>query len=273
MLHRTLTAHNDAADSGNPMHDEAAAKALGFKGAVVPGVTIYGYISHLLLTHFGDQWLATGYSQVRFRQPVIAGEQLELRGELSEGPQGEIMSVEVRNAEGVITTTGKGGMGSDAVSAFHSDGVLVDKPFPAQRSASGPKWPPTEESFRNESLLRSFTANFTPEEQHQFRQEMRDEHEIYARYLHPAWLLRQANIIVDRNVAVGAWIHTESEVSNLGLAPLDAPIEVRAEVVDLFERKNNHFVDLDVLILSVSKTEKPILRALHRAIYQPALAS
>ena len=52
MLHRTLVAHNDAADSGNPMHDEDAAKALGFKGAVVPGVTVYGYICHLLIAHF-----------------------------------------------------------------------------------------------------------------------------------------------------------------------------------------------------------------------------
>ncbi len=273
MLHRTLIAHNDAADSGNPMHDEDAAKALGFKGAVVPGVTVYGYICHLLIAHFGDAWLGTGYSQVRFRQPVIAGEELELRGEISAGQHGEVLSVEVRNSHGTLTTTGRGAMAADTFAAFENNGVLSEKPFPAQRRAHGPKWPPTEQSFKNERLMRSFTTELSHEEQKQFCSEMRDEHVIYQRFLHPAWLLRQANIIVDRNVAVGAWIHTESEVANLGLAKCGEPLEVRAEVIDLFERKNNHFVDLDVLITNSGESEKPILRAMHRAIYQPAIAS
>ena len=80
-LERKLKAHNDAADTGNPMHDDEAARAMGFSGAVVPGVTVYGYITHTFVECFGNEWLTQGYCQVRFRQPVIADEEILLRAD------------------------------------------------------------------------------------------------------------------------------------------------------------------------------------------------
>ena len=41
----TLTAHNDAAASANKIHDDAVAQQYGFRGGLVPGVSVYAYMT------------------------------------------------------------------------------------------------------------------------------------------------------------------------------------------------------------------------------------
>ncbi|MEM7468360.1 MAG: MaoC family dehydratase [Pseudomonadota bacterium] len=264
MLERTLISHNDAADTGNPMHDPRAARAMGFKGAVVPGVTVYGYVSHLMMSHFGEQWLSSGYANVRFRQPVIADEEIKIVGK----PVKDVLEAEVRNSEGVITTIARGALSGEVAPAFQSGGALNNRLMPSANFEPGDKWPATETGFRQARVLRSFNTELPHDAHSAFCTEMRDTHTAYQHALHPAWLLRQANIIVDNNFALGAWIHTESEIANLALAPINQPIEIRAEVVDLFERKQNQFADLDVVMLIAGDASRPIMRVQHRAIYQ-----
>lgn len=266
-LERKLKAHNDAADTGNPMHDDEAARAMGFPGAVVPGVTVYGYITHTFVECFGNEWLTQGYCQVRFRQPVIADEEILLRASTDEADG--LLHVSVENSAGVTTALAKGAL--KATEAFDTDGVLTNKNPPPQRVHAGGKWPAEAQTFEKEQVLRSFQTEIDTDAHEQFRREMRDGHAVYADAVHPSWLLRQANIIVDNNLKLGAWIHTESDIAHLGLAPINEPLEVRAETVRLFERKNNEYVDLDVQILINGDPARPVMRILHRAIYQTPL--
>ena len=268
-MEKILTAHNDAADSGNPMHDDEAARAMGFKGAVVPGVTVYGYVTQALLDYFGDAWLSRGYCRVRFRQPVIANEQIRI--ESRPGDNGQMLDVTVENSAGTVTAIASGSMDARAAPAFSQDGVVTQKIRPAFRVNHDGKWPPVAETFLREKVLRSFVAEIGRGEHNSFCTAMGDQRAIYQTAIHPAWLLRQANIIVDRNIDLGAWIHTESEVANLGLAPVNEPIQIRAQLLELFDRKNNEYVDLDVLMLVAGDEHRPVLRAMHRAIYKPAL--
>ncbi len=56
----TLVAHHDAAASANKIHDDTIAQQYGFRGALVPGVSVYAYMTYPLLQSFGQEWLRRG---------------------------------------------------------------------------------------------------------------------------------------------------------------------------------------------------------------------
>jgi len=78
LISLTIKAVNTAADSENKIHDDRVAAQFGFRGGLVPGVTVYGYLAEAALRHFGDEWLERGAMDVRFQQPIYHGEEIEV---------------------------------------------------------------------------------------------------------------------------------------------------------------------------------------------------
>src|SRR5260221_8317804 len=76
-----VVAHNTAADSENKIHDDRVAAQYGFRGGLVPGVTVYGYMTAPVVQHFGEAWLAGGAMEVRFLQPVYEGQEIVVQAE------------------------------------------------------------------------------------------------------------------------------------------------------------------------------------------------
>lgn len=66
---RHVRAHNTARDSENRIHDDVVAQGYGFRGGLVPGTTIYGYMA----ASFPPEWTAV---RVRFHDPVCEGDEL-----------------------------------------------------------------------------------------------------------------------------------------------------------------------------------------------------
>src|SRR5205085_9225156 len=69
-----VKAFNTAHDSENKIHDDATARRFGFGGGLVPGVDVYGYMSHLPVMRWGRAWLERGTADCRFYKPVYDGE-------------------------------------------------------------------------------------------------------------------------------------------------------------------------------------------------------
>src|SRR5436853_3674022 len=69
-----VKAFNTAHDSENKIHDDATAKRFGFGGGLVPGVDVYGYMSHMPVMRWGRAWLERGTAECRFFKPVYDGE-------------------------------------------------------------------------------------------------------------------------------------------------------------------------------------------------------
>src|SRR6266404_5739697 len=69
-----VSAYNTAHDSENKIHDDATARRFGFGGGLVPGVDVYGYISHLPVERWGRAWLERGTAECRFLKPVYDGD-------------------------------------------------------------------------------------------------------------------------------------------------------------------------------------------------------
>jgi len=261
---RQVTAYNDARDSNNPMHDDAVARAYNFKGALVPGVTVFGYMSYPLIAHFGDAWLDRGRMEVRFRQPVYADEVVTIQSRPDDS-EPDALELAVCDPAGEVCATGRAGMsGQGSIAAAVCSGSVA--PY---RALPEPRWAALRERFEAERVLGSIVSTFEAVDANDFLAILADDHEIYRRGItHPAWLLRQANIIVDRNFDLGPWIHVASEFQNFARVYNGESVQLRAAVVELYERKGHEYVDLDVALLIDGDPGRMAMRVLHRAIYR-----
>src|SRR5438552_17601028 len=94
-----VKARNTSSSSENKIHDEQIARQYGFRGALVPGVTVYAYLTHPLVEAFGAAWLERGPASVRFAKPVHDGEEVRLAGAVT------ARDVKGLSATGAATTT------------------------------------------------------------------------------------------------------------------------------------------------------------------------
>ena len=69
----SVDAYNMSWDSENKIHDDAVAKRFGFSGGLVPGVDVYGYMTHQAVGRWSRAWLAHGTADCRFIKPVYDG--------------------------------------------------------------------------------------------------------------------------------------------------------------------------------------------------------
>jgi hypothetical protein len=88
-----------------------------------------------------------------------------------------------------------------------------------------------------------------------------------ARTAHPGHLVELGNELLVMNVEMGPWIHTGSAVSLHRPVTSGQRLEARAVVAGVEERKGNHHVELDVLVLADGE---PALSGRHTAIYRLA---
>ena len=81
---------------------------------------------------------------------------------------------------------------------------------------------------------------------------------------HPAYLLRQGNFILSRNVALGPWIHTSSEVRNFESGKVGERLSIRGRVARSYEKKGHELAELDLAVFNSRK--RCIMKLLHTAI-------
>ena len=74
-----VPARNPSGHSANKIHDDLVARQLGFRGGLVPGVTVYAYMTRPLVAAWGREWVEGGTASVRFVKPVYAGEVVTVR--------------------------------------------------------------------------------------------------------------------------------------------------------------------------------------------------
>ncbi|WP_262268881.1 hypothetical protein [Microvirga yunnanensis] len=89
------------------IHDDAVARARGYKAALVPGAFIYGHISRVAVEAWGRDWAERGGMGARFRRPVYNGDTLRIFAtNLSGGPEMRRASISVVNEDDEEVATG-----------------------------------------------------------------------------------------------------------------------------------------------------------------------
>src|SRR5438876_38991 len=82
-----LTAHGSAPawiePHENKIHEDDLARQYGFKGGLVPGVTMYGWMTHPVVEALGLPWLERGEFQTRFAKPIYYEEPAVIHARVS----------------------------------------------------------------------------------------------------------------------------------------------------------------------------------------------
>ena len=68
-----IKARNTSTQSENAIHHDDVARSYGFAGGLVPGVTVYAYVTHPLVAAWGPDWLERGTASKDFITQVEAG--------------------------------------------------------------------------------------------------------------------------------------------------------------------------------------------------------
>jgi acyl dehydratase len=240
-----VRAVNTATDSENRIHDDRVAAEYGFRGGLVPGVTIYGYLASAAIGHLGLEWLDRGAMDVRFLQPFYEGEEVEIS----------------------ITDQEQGRIKVEAGPQASATAWLLDTPpssdYPPKQSI-GERSLASPENIRPGIILG--TIEKTLDLSQSGMSAPLDAFIAPERFAHPAILLALANEILLQNFILGPWIHSSSEVRNASPVRDGQRLEVRGKIVDAYERKGHEFVVLDVAILA---GDMLVTRVRHTAIWKP----
>ena len=236
---------DSAADNGFGKLLQSFTRRHGFRGGLVPGVTVYGYMAAAAMEHFGLEWLDRGAMDVRFLKPVYEDDEIIVTGDAGGDGRVRINAGDSASAEAWIHS------GTPVDPTSHTDAPVE------RRSASRETLAP---GVHLGTLVRRLDLA-----QSRISAPL-DPFIGPERCAHPAVLLSLANEILMSNYELGPWMHTASEVRNFSSARDGEPIRIRARIEDRFERKGHEFVVLDVVILG---EDRVIEKIRHTAIWRP----
>lgn len=259
-----IKARNTAADSENKIHDDAVARQYGFPGGLVPGVTVYAYLTQPLVAAMGEPWLVRGTAAVRFVKPVLDGEEVTVSGAVTaREPAGVTATLRATTATAgecaVLDVTVPAGTPAPVNLALYGTAPLPDERPPVSRPAlerGGPLGTP--EALYDEERARAWLDRVA---------DPLADYRGPRGWVHPAFLLDQANRALDRNVRLGPWIHVGSRVRHLGGARKGERLSTRARVRSLWEKEGREYVELDLVIVA-GPGARQVAHVLHTAIYR-----
>src|SRR5262245_17853590 len=259
-----VRACNTSTTSENKIHDDAVARRYGFTGGLVPGVTVYAYLTHPLAEALGAPWLARGTANVRFVKPVFHGEEMLVTGDVTaraaDGLTARVRATTAASGEcAVLEATLPAGLPTPVNGMLYREAALPAERPPASRAL-----------FEKLEPLGTPQTLYDAASAAEYLERVSDTLPMYRStegWVHPAFLLQQSNRALSLNARLGPWIHVGSRVRHLGGARVGEPLATRGRVRSLYERKGREYVELDLLIVN-GATARPVAHVFHTAIYR-----
>ncbi|MBM3340972.1 MAG: hypothetical protein FJY56_02515 [Betaproteobacteria bacterium] len=262
--------HNASHVSENRIHSDEVARQFGFKGALVPGVTVFSHMTQPLVARYGEAWLARGSAEVRFDKPAYDGELLTIN--VADEPDGS-HALTCVNAQGDELAHLRATLPEQAPAA-DARGDIAPAPQPAERPLV--TWDLMEIGKPFPALLWSPTAA----DNLQWCADTRETLPIYREGakapLHPGLMLRQGNYVLRHRFKLPAWIHTQSHIRFLEVARVGVAYEVRAIPEEKWQRKGHEFARLFVAIRTPATAGAPartVAEIAHSMIFRPRAKS
>jgi acyl dehydratase len=256
-----VRAHNAATASENKIHDDEVARSYGFEGGLVPGVTVYAYMTHPVVAALGRSWLERGTMAARFVRPCYDGDDVTIDATVRDVAHARIVELVARRKPDEVVATATASLPSRA----HAPPAVDDYPavpLPSERT------PATEEALAALGDLGSWTATFRADHAPAFLDEIGEDLALYRDdgVAHPGYLLLSANTILGANIRLGPWMHVVSGVTHFGVVSDGERVSTRGRIAKLFERKGHRFAELDLLL--VADGTRPVQHVRHTAIYE-----
>ena len=251
-----VVARNFSAAHENKIHSDEIAQKYGFKGALVPGVAVWGHLTHPLAERFGESWLSRSINHTRFFKPAYHGDRITVT--LEEDDDGYL--VQGHNEEGTLLAEIRTALPEELPAP--QDATVFDA---ATRTADRVEmnW----QSVVEGEPFPEWHFQIITDENQRHADEISDELPLYQHLAHPHWLLSMANRTLTREYLMPAWIHVGSEVRFRELVRVGDTLSVNTVPLEKWERKGHQFVRLYIAYkrLDVLTTE-----IFHTAIFRVA---
>lgn len=236
----------DAADSDNRLQDDQYAWRHGFRAGVVPGSSIFAYMSRSLVEFLDRAWLERGTAEVRFVRPVYSGEELRVSGQVSSVSKEGVPSIDFQASNNQGAPCGIG-IARLPVQAPAPEPCPED--YPAGRAKLHRSL--SLDSLQIGECLTPISSEFNWNVHWQYCQKsIRDHHPLYRKALHPGWVVNRASRILSANYEIQAWIDVSCQVQNFRLQEDECIVETRGRVQDKFERGGDHYIVLDLAVFT-----------------------
>jgi acyl dehydratase len=241
-----LTARNTSPDSENVIHSDAHALQYGYRGGLVPGVTLYAYLTQLAVRFYGAAWLARGTADFTARRPVYDGETIRAEGTVRprDGATPQLELAIVREGEPQCAGGTFGLEDTAATLAPIPAGPPPPDPLPLLTPEQGPPvgvpLAPLHSPFAVEDA--AAYADLTDDPNPWYR----GPSPFGGPLVPPGWLaLRQTPLLRANFRLAGPSIHVRSVVLHLAPAFAGRTYTTRGVIRETFERRGNHYLVLD----------------------------
>ncbi|MGE0621845.1 MAG: hypothetical protein AB7I04_21855 [Pseudomonadales bacterium] len=258
------TAFNQATESSNQIHSDEMAKAYGFKGGLVPGVTISAYLMHPAVEAWGEEWLRSGHAEIVVHRPLYDGYEFDV--DVSEVTDRSYRATLV-DQEGTRCASGTLSLVEDPP----SPPVRRNDPLLVRGQAVEPVSREVLERLRDRGM-HALPARWNAA--HHMATYLSDPrampriHRLDDRGLaNGGFLLGLTNWALASNTYMNPWVHVQTDSQFYAVVEPDTDLVVECAVADLFERKGHQFVDAKVDAY-VRETSQPVMAATLRAIYR-----
>jgi hypothetical protein len=260
-------AFNQVPDSDNRIHSDEIAQALGFTGALVPGVTQSAYLMHPAVEALGLDWLSRGFAHVRVQSPLYD----EARFDVEISAADDYSYQAQLSSEGRVCASAEIALPPEAPPAPERQGHEL---MPGDYQAP----PATRERF--ELLLREGcpARAFLWSAEHEMATYLRDQQAMPALlrtdghagsggFANASFLLGVANRHFAAVAKMSPWIHMETHSQQFAPVALGTELISEMRVVELFARKGHEFADCDFNLFRAD-TDECVFTVRQRAIYR-----
>jgi len=258
------TAFNQAEDSTNQIHSDEMAQAYGFKGGLVPGVTISSYLMHPAVQAWGRDWLSRGFAHVVVSKPLYDGYDFEVR--VSDVTDTSYQALLV-DQEGTQCATGF---------------IRLTEELPAPPVRRGDAMLTHEQDIP--PVSREVLETMRTRGMFALPARWNAEHNMATYLLDPAgmpellrfdgdglangaFMLGLTNWVLSGNTYMNPWVHVQTDSQFFAPVQDCTELVVECAVEDLFEKKGHQFVDARVDVYRRAD-DAAVMSALLRAIYK-----
>ncbi len=265
---RIVVARNTAAADVGSIHDDAYATRMGYRGGLVPGVTLLAYCTPTLIDAFGEEWVQRGRLRARFLRPAYDGETLAVRAAVTRAEGGDVtLGCRIERADGTACIE------AEASCLLGEQPATTSKPWRTAIPVAGPAVPPggglpplAPENMTIGQELSPLTNRLPLAESIAWAGAAGDESAWYRNaspfggrpIVHPALFARDAIRLLGHNFARKASVHAATDLAYQGVGWPDRSYTVYGYVVDLHERNGNSYAVLDTL--TVDQDGREIVR-------------
>ena len=233
---------NTAPNSENQIHGDDMAKEFGFKGGLVPGVTVSAYLLHPIIEKWGLDWLEKGWAKCKITSPLYDKENFSVY--LNEISENKILS-NLKNSNQVVTANAEASLLKDIPEApkIRNDKIAIEN-FQGPR-ASKNVWM----KLKKDGCM-AFEYFWGGKDPLIY---LRDQNNL-PDLLNPSkkglsnlsFLLGCSNWALASSAYMNPWIHLQTTSQNYQALSFNSSVIAEIQVNEVFEKKGHEFVDVDV---------------------------